>query len=312
MNRCLYCYKRVDEPNTDYHKECLKKFFGTSILPEIDFNDDKLEELALKIVQSKANITGVQSKLSLNIEFSKNNSKKLTIVGLWGQYILKPQSKYYDSLPENEDLTMHLAELSGIKTVPHSLIRMESGRLAYISRRIDRNKNKKIAMEDMCQLSEKLTEDKYNGSYEQVAKLISKFSSVSGLDLVNFAEILVFSYLTGNADMHLKNFSIIYDDKLKYILSPAYDLISTKLVVENDKEELALTLNGKKRKLNKNDFKESFIKFGLNETQLNNIFYKFESLSNEYIQFIDSGFLNEDYKAQYKKLISERADSLFN
>jgi serine/threonine-protein kinase HipA len=148
-------------------------------------------------------------------------------------------------LPEIEDLTMHLTTLAGIKTVPHSLIRLKSGNLAYITKRIDRNKKKKIHMEDMCQLTERLTEDKCHGSYEQIAKAVLKYSVNPGLDVINFYEQVVFSYLTGNADMHLKNFSLIDRPEMGYTLSEAYDMVTTALVNPADKEDLALTLNAK-------------------------------------------------------------------
>ncbi len=147
---------------------------------------------------------------------------------------------------------MHLAEIAKIRVVPHSLIRFEDGELCYITRRIDRtNEGGKLAMEDMCQLSEKLTEQKYKGSYEQIAKLVLRYSSAPKLDLVNFWEQVVFSWITGNADMHLKNFSLYSPQQEVYTLTPAYDMLSTALVMPEDTEELALTLNGKKRKLKK-------------------------------------------------------------
>lgn len=168
-------------------------------------------------------------------------------MGLWGRYILKPQTDVYRALPELEDLTMHMAEAAKIAVVPHSLIRFADGELCYITRRIDRQKDgTKTAMEDMCQLSERLTEYKYKGSYEQIAKLIKKYSATPQLDLVNFWEVVVFSWIVGNSDMHLKNFSL-YKTPTGYSLTPAYDLLSTAIVMPEDKEELALTLNGKKQ-----------------------------------------------------------------
>ena len=145
---------------------------------------------------------------------------------------MKPPTKQYRSLPELEDLTMHLAEISGIEVVPHSLIRLSSGKLSYITRRIDRRNEIKIHMEDMCQLTEKLTEQKYIGSYEQIAKAIAEYSANPGLDITNFFEQVLFSFLTGNSDMHLKIFSLIDSPEMGYVLSPAYDMIASSLVVE--------------------------------------------------------------------------------
>jgi serine/threonine-protein kinase HipA len=104
-------------------------------------------------------------------------------------------------------------------------------------------------MEDMCQLTERLTEDKYHGSYEQIGKAIQKYSASPGLDVENFFEIVLFSFLTGNADMHLKNFSLLEQPGLGMTLSPAYDLVNTALVNPADDEELALNLNGRKKNI---------------------------------------------------------------
>lgn len=103
-------------------------------------------------------------------------------------------------------LQSDLAEAAKIAVVPHGLIRFTDGELCYITRRIDRlSDGQKVSMEDMCQLTERLTEYKYKGSYEQIAKAIKKYSSAPQLDLVNFWELVVFSWITGNSDMHLKN-----------------------------------------------------------------------------------------------------------
>ncbi|MDT8394130.1 MAG: HipA domain-containing protein, partial [Bacteroidales bacterium] len=256
MKRCLFCYQPLAVNEEDFHASCSKKIFGQPGPPVLPYSESDLEPLAKEIIQSQTAITGVQAKLSLHISGKSNdgNEKRFTIVGLWGGYILKPPNALYPQLPEVEDLTMHLAQLARIKTAPHSLIRLKSGNLAYITRRIDRNKKTKLAMEDMCQLTERLTEDKYHGSYEQIAKAIQKYSVIPGLDVINFFELLLFSFLTGNADMHLKNFSLLDQPGLGMALSPAYDLVNTALVNPADEEELALTLNGKKKKIRKHDF----------------------------------------------------------
>ena len=202
---------------------------------------------------------------------------------------------------------MHLAELARIKVVPHSLIRFADGELCYITRRIDRTeKGKKLAMEDMCQLTERLTEYKYKGSYEQIAKTIQKYSSVPKLDLVNYWEEVVFSWITGNADMHLKNFSLYSPQQGVYTLTPAYDLLSTALVMPEDTEELALTLNGKKRKIKKTDFIVSMQASGLEDKIIENIFRKFLKVQSKWIEFIDLSFLSNEMKEAYKTLITER------
>jgi serine/threonine-protein kinase HipA len=267
-----------------------------------------MEELATQVVRSQMTVTGVQPKLSLELAKgeNKNEPKRFTIVGLWGGYILKPPTTTYPQLPEVEDLTMHLANIAKIKTVPHSLIRLQSGSLAYITRRIDRDKKEKLHMEDMCQLTEKLTEDKYNGSYEQVAKVILKYSANPGLDVVNFSEQILFCFLTGNADMHLKNFSLINQPGIGNILSPAYDLVATALVNPADLEDTALVLNGKKKKIKRSDFTAAFNNMKLEEKQQANVFFKMEKVENKWIEFIESSFLSQDFKEAYKELIQKR------
>ena len=306
MERCLYCYQSLEQGQVDFHPQCSKKIFGTLIPPVLPYAKSDIELLALEVVRSQVTITGVQPKLSLDLENEKSGERRFTIVGLWGGYILKPQTEQYPFLPENEDLTMHLAELARMKTVPHSLIRFKDNSLGYITKRIDRDKKGgKIPMEDMCQLTGKLTEQKYKGSHEQVAKKILEFSAYPVLDLITYFEILLFCYLTGNSDMHLKNFSL-YKQAGEYVLTPAYDLVSTKLVMPQDTEELALTLNGKKRKLKRQDF-DSLLKMAkVDDKAVENVYNKFRRVIPEWFTFIDISFLPLQTKEEYKLLIQSR------
>lgn len=307
-NRCLYCYLTLEADEIDFHAACSRIIFGTSVAPELPYSESNMEDLAIQVIQSQTTVTGVQPKLSLHLASAEepNLTKRFTIVGMWGGYILKPPSPYYPNMPEVEDLTMHLAHIAKIKVVPHSLIRLQSGNLAYITKRIDRVKKSKLHMEDMCQLTEKLTEDKYRGSHEQVAKAILKYSTNPGLDVVNFFELVLFSFLTGNADMHLKNFSLIYKPNIGPVFCPAYDLVATSLVNPADDEDLALTLNGKRKKLNRNDFIKAFTTLGLDIKQQENIFNKMEKAFPKWKQMIDISFLNQEWKEMYKELIEER------
>lgn len=311
--RCLYCYKILQENETDFHTSCSKKIFGVPIPPELPYSEDNMNELASQVIQSRTTVTGVQPKLSLHLASAErpNLAKRFTIVGMWGGYILKPPSPHYTQLPETEDLTMHLASIAKIKVVPHSLIRLASGNLAYITKRTDRNKKEKLHMEDMCQLTDKLTEDKYRGSYEQVAKALLKFSATPGLDVINFFELVLFSFLTGNADMHLKNFSLIHHPVNGPVFSPAYDLVATALVNPADDEDLALTLNGKKKRINRNDFIAAFTTLGLDVKQQENIFKKMEKAKSGWLEFIDISFLNDEMKTSCKKLLQNRFERLY-
>lgn len=308
MAQCLYCYKELPAEEKDFHKTCSKKIFGTSKPPILPYTRADLTNLGEEIIRNQTTLTGVQAKLSLDInKDDKNEPKRFTIVGLWGRYILKPQTERFVHLPELEDLTMHLAELAKIQVVPHSLIKFKDGELCYITRRIDRTNNgEKLAMEDMCQISERLTEHKYKGSYEQIAKLIFKYSTTPKLDLVNFWEQVLFAWITGNADMHLKNFSLYSQQRGEYILTPAYDMLSTILVMPEDTEELALNLNGKKRKLKRSDFATAIRASGLEEKVIENLFKKFFNVKDKWMDFIDISFLPEEMRTRYKEVIHEK------
>lgn len=308
--RCVYCYEPLAEGEVDFHPSCSMNFFGQRIPPLLPYTEAEMEKLATEVLKTQMTVTGVQPKLSLELESpNRNEPKRLTIVGLWGEYILKPTSPKYPHTSEVEDLTMHLASIAKIKVVPHSLIRLQSGQLAYITRRIDRIKKKKIHMEDLCQLSELLTEHKYRSSYEKTAKIIVKYSTNPLLDVVNFYEEVLFSFLTGNSDMHLKNFSLIHDQKTGPILSPAYDMLATSLVNPDDREELALNLNGKKRKIDRDDFTAAFSKL-LDKQQEENIFKKMEKARPQWMGFIEKSFLNDELKGRYVALLNERFDRM--
>ncbi|GAF05881.1 HipA domain-containing protein [Saccharicrinis fermentans] len=312
-NNCLYCYQPLGEGDKDFHSKCSRKIFGTKEAPILDYSLDQMHELARKVVQSHVTVPGVQAKLAFHFEPKRGQESRLTLVGVWGNYILKPPTTQFANLPENEDLTMHLASLFKIKTVPHSLIRLKSGELAYITKRIDRVKGAKLPMEDLCQLSERLTEDKYKGSMEQVGKVIMQYSSNPLFDAQVFFEVALFSFLTGNADMHLKNFSMIDLDNGLTQLAPAYDLLSTRLVIpeKDDPEELALTMNGRKRKFRIGDFQQLAKSLKLNQKQVDNIFKRFKKAMPTVLDFINNSFLPEDKKLEYRELIQVRASRLF-
>lgn len=300
MDKCLFCYKELKNGEKDFHQGCARKIFESTTAPTLPYTRSNIKELAREIVTASTTVPGVQAKLSLDISRGHaGEPKRFTIVGLWGRFILKPQTDRFANLPENEDLTMHMAEAAGIKTVPHSLIRFADGELCYITRRVDRTKKgAKIAMEDMCQLSERLTEDKYKGSYERIAKLIRQYSSAPLLDVVNFWEVVLFSWLTGNADMHLKNFSLFHPAE-NYMLTPAYDLLSTALAMPEDDEELALTLNGKKKRIKREDFENAMRDSGMEDNAIANIFARFTKVIPKWHELINASFLPPSLQEAY-------------
>ena len=305
MSKCLFCYKELGPGEVDFHMSCCRKIFGTATAPVLDYSRDEMDDLAAQVIKSQTTLTGVQPKLSLNLDKHKD-AQKLTIVGLWGGYIFKPQTERFAMLPENEDLTMHLAEIAKLKVVPHTLIRMKDGSIGYLTKRIDRTKNgEKIAMEDMCQLTERQTEHKYRSSYEQIGKAIRKYSAFPQLDMVDFLELVYFSWLTGNNDMHLKNFSL-YSPAGEPVLTPAYDLLSAAIANPADDEELALNLNGKKKRIKDSDFVAAFRTCGVPEIVFEKIKKKYLGLLPQFEEEINCSFLSEELKASYIDLLHKK------
>lgn len=309
MCKCLYCYQELEEGQKDFHPHCARKFFGTKDVPLLEYRHEDLDRLAEQVIRAQTSLTGVQPKLSLNLT-KHEGSSRLTIVGLWGDYIFKPQTEHYPQLPENEDLTMHLAEAVKISVVPHSLIRLADGRLGYITKRIDRTKTgEKIDMEDMCQLTLHPTEYKYKGSYEQVAKTIAQYSRVPKLDLTNYMQLLLFCFVTGNNDMHLKNFSL-YRPSEDYQLTPAYDLLNVAIANPKDEEEMALSLSGRKTKLRLADFLNAAKTMGLEENVVLRLIAGLHKALPRWKTLIRHSFLSEEMKNRYEELITSRLSRL--
>jgi len=301
---CLICSRSTDN-DIEYHARCSKIFFGVFPPPILDLTLENVQDFAAKSILSRITVTGVQKKLSLGIEES-GNSTRLTVVGLWGKFILKPPSDEYPDLPENEDTIMNMASVINIPVVPHAMIRLLSGELAYITRRIDRDEDDwKIAMEDFCQISERLTEDKYKGSVERIGKLLRKHSIYPGLDIIDLFERVVFNFIAGNSDMHLKNYSLIETPK-GMRLSPAYDLLSTVLVIPEDWEESALTINGKKSNLKKADFNTLAESMGIGQAASLKVYKKIIRAKGKLTDVIDSGRLPKVMKKRLKEIIEIR------
>ncbi|GEM67054.1 hypothetical protein SMI01S_06600 [Sphingobacterium mizutaii NBRC 14946 = DSM 11724] len=306
MANCLFCYKPVE--NGDYHPSCSKKFFGTADMPYLELDREKLNSLAQITVNERLALTGVQPKISLTLE-GQRGDKRLTLVGLWGEYILKPQSDNFPFMPEVEDLTMHLAELFKIETAEHTLIRTSTGELAYLTKRFDRQSGEKIHVEDLCQLSELLTEQKYKSSYERAGKIIRQFATNSGLDIIKYFRLVLFSFLTGNNDMHLKNFSLIHSEG-DILLSPAYDLLNVNLIYPKDYEDLALTLTGRKRKIKKVDFDQFAKSLGISELVRDNVYKDFSKQKGKVEDWISRSFLNPEFKERYQQIFEVKLNKL--
>ncbi len=283
---------------------CSKKFFGTTHVPVLEINPEIIRNLAESTVNKRLALTGVQPKISLTIEGDRGQ-RRLTLVGLWGEYILKPQSDDYAYMPEVEDVTMHLAKVFKMETAEHALIQTTTGELVYITKRFDRVDGKKVHVEDLCQLSGMLTEQKYKSSYERAGKIIKQYATNTGLDVNKYFRLVLFSFLTGNNDMHLKNFSIMHTDK-GILLSPAYDLLNVNLIYPKDKEDLALTLNGRKRNIQRLDFDQFAYNLGISEKARDNIYEDFSQEINQVQDWVERSFLSEEYKEKYLQIIHSK------
>ena len=312
--RCLYCYKSLDADGVgDFHESCSMTFFDVKEQPLFEHSLTQMAELAKNVVERSVAVPGVQPKLSLSIvndTIQDGNKGRLTVVGaLGGNYIFKPPSNQFAEMPENEHLTMRIAESFGIQTVKSSLIRLQSGELSYITKRIDRtDTGEKIHMLDMFQITEAF--DKYKSSMEKIGKALNDYSDNTLLDKLKFFELAIFSFITGNNDMHLKNFSMIHIANT-WTLAPAYDLLNVAIVNPEDTEELALTLEGKKKKLKWEHFERLGRNLELNDKQINGVVKRFEKNKPKALKWIDNSFLSSDYKQKYKTLLEERYLILF-
>ena len=314
MSKCLYCYQELGKGQMDFHPGCARKFFGSETAPLLPYTRDNMSELARKVIRTSASVTGVQAKMSLDVNRGgKNEPAKFTIVGLWGKYIFKPQSAKYPCLPELEDLTMKMAEAAHIRTARHTLIRLADGELGYLTLRMDRGKKgEKISMLDMCQLTNRLTEHKYYGTYQQLAETIKKYSSAPMLDVQRFWEVVLFSWMTGNSDMHCKNFSLIDTGNGEYVLSPAYDLLAVLLADPADTEEMAMSFSvgGEKSGFNRNTFMTTFTESGISVAVAEKMIERMITHVPKWKELINLSFLPEKMKVDYCALLDKRKNVL--
>ncbi|MBN2434456.1 MAG: HipA domain-containing protein [Spirochaetes bacterium] len=302
MKKCLICYDDLPKDRDFYHDECIKKSLLKNIDPLVPYNFEELSDLGRQIIQSRFSVTGVQTKISMTTS-EDSNPKKFTLIGYKSNYILKPPSTRYPRMPENEDLTMKLAKIAKIPTVSQTLVPMKSGEIAYITERMDRTEfNKKIHMEDMAQISNKLTEHKYLSSAEQVGKKIYTFSENKMFDVITYFDLIIFCLITGNADMHLKNFSLIYTEK-GIRLAPAYDLLNTKIIT-SDEDESALTIDGKKKNITLKNLNRLASALRITDKARDNIYKKYSRLYPTLISWIKKSLLDDDLKNYYAEYLN--------
>jgi len=265
--------------------------------------EEQLREAAIRA--DKMSIQGVQPKLSAKLNVK---DEVFDIVDRGGEYILKPQNNFYPELPENESLTMKLAELIGVEVPLSGMIYSSDGKFTYFIKRFDRyGRSKKLSLEDFAQLAGKSRETKYDYSMEKLITLIDTFCTFPAIEKVKLFRLSIFNFLIGNEDMHLKNFSLITRDN-KVELSPAYDLLNTTIVVPKSQEEIALPLAGKKRNLSTKILIDYFAKerLKLNQTIISQVFHKINTEWNNWEKLIKISFLSNEMKEKYFELMKKR------
>jgi serine/threonine-protein kinase HipA len=304
---CKICLEPIEGGTSDYHPYCSRKLFGSAHPPKLPYSGKDLDALAEQVIRQHIAVPGVQPKLSLHLDRTRTaDSGRLTLVGMEGGYILKPSVERFPEMPELEHLTMLMARSLGIETAECGLIDLEDGKKALIVLRMDRVKGRKLAMEDMCQLGDKLAEEKYRGSMESVGRIILRHCDNPGYDALRFYEVMLFCFLTGNADMHFKNFSLIRTPEEEIRFSPAYDLLPTYLLLPSDTEESSLTINGKKKRLRLNNFLACGEALQLKERQMTNSLRRFEKGLPGLFSLIERGLCSRESKDRYRELVLER------
>ena len=306
MNKCPVTYENCEEK---YSLNGLKYISrNLTDLKDLDYSAEEQRHEAAKRA-TRMSVQGVQPKLSaiLNIQQSK-----FEIVDVKGKYIIKPQHHIYPQLPENEDLTMKMASKCGIDTPIHGMVYSKDGTLSYFIKRYDRTgKNNKLHVEDFAQLAGETRDTKYNYSVEKLIKLIDDNCTFPQIEKIKFFKRFLFNFLTGNEDMHLKNYSIIsQNDKIE--LCPAYDFLNSSIVLGKDVEETALSLKGKKKNLTKNILIDYLGqgRLNLNQTVIDKALKELQSTIPAWYELIDNSFLRKDLKDNYKELLDKRLQIL--
>lgn len=300
---CWACLRALDD-GTRYHSKCLREVFGVAKPPAIDVELAKLHTLALAMV-GHTSLSGIQRKISLRLE-AESRTLRVAVEG--GHFILKPQAQTFPALPENEHLTMRIAERVRITIPPCALFELKDGSLAYIVRRFDRLPGGgKLMQEDFCQLAVKPPKDKYQGSAELCARLVLRYTSAPIIEAEKLFRLLAFGWWTGNGDMHLKNFSLLRGEDGNYRLSPAYDLLCTRLVIADD--QLALPVGGTKRP-GRRRWLELAKGCGLQPRAAERVLREIGEGTDDAVQLIDASLLPATMKRAYTKLVRERGAML--
>lgn len=304
MEACWACLEHVLD-GVRYHPKCLREIFGIAHVPVVDVELAKLHTLALTMV-GHTSLSGVQRKVSLSLG---SEARTLRVAAEGGHFILKPEAQTFPYVPENEHVTMRLAEAVGIDIPPCALVELKDGSRAYIVRRFDRSDDgKKLLQEDFCQLAVRSPKDKYGGSAELCVKLVLRYASAPVVEAQRLFRLFVFVWWTGNGDMHLKNFSLLRHPDGYYRLSPAYDLLATRLVIPND--ELALPIGGKSKNISRRNWLDLAQRCSLPRRAAERVLSEIGGAADDAAALIRASLLPEAMKQEYETLVRERADAL--
>lgn len=318
--KCLGCFKVT---NKIYCSKCTKELlFNNKLHFTLDF--DKKEFLTTKIeLSDHMSISGVQDKIALKIE-----DNKLIPAIKDSQYILKPiplisYGELLDDVAVNEHFTMQLArQIYKLETASNALIKFSDGELAYITKRFDRVDGEKIKQEDFASLTKRSEQAngknyKYDYSYEQIARFIKLYLPAYKIEVIKFFKLLLFNYLIGNGDAHLKNFSVIQRKTKDYTLSPAYDLLSSSIHIPNEsRTALELFEEYETESFLANGFYayDDFINFafivGIDKTIAEKIINEFISFESKTIELLERSFLSDQAKTRYEVLYLDRLKAL--
>lgn len=301
---CRICLENT-RGESDYHARCLRSLFGSAKVPHLDIELGKLHTAALAMV-GHTSLSGIQKKISIGLSADRET---LQVEAEGGLYILKPQTETYPFLPENEHITTQLAKLVGIEVAPSGLVSLKGGSLAYVVRRFDRLADgRKLRQEDFCQLAEKSPKEKYDGSAEFCVRLLRKYATEPLVEILKLYRLMLFIWWSGNGDMHLKNFSLLIGEDGVIRLTPAYDLVCTRLVILDD--QLALPVIGKRDRLDRADWL-SFAEYcGLPEKPAARVLNDLEGAFSQVITLIERSFLPTDQKKEFKELVNTRFNQI--
>jgi len=308
MNRCPITYLPCGEEK--YSAEGLKLLSRSlSRLEDFPYSaPEQRYEAAGRM--GRMSIQGVQPKLSAVLN-TRNHCFEVVEIG--GRYIIKPQHEIYPQMPENEDLTMRLASMAGIETPFHGMIRCKDGSLSYFVRRFDRTGRKgKLPVEDFAQLAGLSRETKYDFTIEKMVRIIDKHCTFPVPEKFRFFRLVLFCFLTGNEDMHLKNFSLITRNN-KVEFSPAYDLLNSTLALGGTEEEMALMLAGKRKEFRRRELIDYFGReqLKLTDAAIREVLTALLQARPKWEALIGTSFLDPQMRKDYLSLMGARFRRLF-